>query len=68
MDDSVFASRRMTEALIKKAELDSIKTEDRTKIREKISHKKQKVALFKKQKHWLWSCYYRSMAHLQRTS
>ncbi len=68
MDDGVFASRRMTEALIKKTELDSIKTEGRTKIREQISHKKQKIALFEKLKHRLWSYYYRSMAHLQRTS
>ena len=67
MDDGVFASRRMTDALIKRAELDSTREEGRRKIRRQMNHKKPNVSLFKEHKLRLWSYYYKSMARLQGT-
>ena len=67
MDDGVFASRRMTEALIKTTELDTARREGRKKIRKQESRNKPKVSLFKEQRLLLWGYYYRSMARLQGT-
>ena len=41
MDDGVFASRRMTDALIKRAEVESTRKEGRKKIRQQMIHKSQ---------------------------
>ena len=67
MDDGVFASIRMTDALIKRAEVESKRKEGRRKIRGQITHKKPNVSLFKKQRLRLWGYYYKSMARLQGT-
>jgi hypothetical protein len=68
MDDGVFASRSMTEEIIKRAELESTRKEGRKKIRRQMSHKKPNVPLFKEQRLRLWGYYYKSMARLQGTS
>lgn len=67
MDDGVFASIRMTDALIKRTGLESTRKEGRKKIRRQINHKKPNVSLFKEQKLRLWGYYYKSMARLQKT-
>ena len=67
MDDGVFASRRMTEALIKTAELESTRKEGRKKIRGQMNYKKQNVSLFRELRLRLWVYYYKSMARLQGT-
>lgn len=67
MDDGVFASKRMTEALIKTTELDNTRKEGRKKIREQESRNKRKVSLFREKRLQLWGYYYRSMARLQGT-
>ena len=67
MDDGVFASIKMTDALIKRTELESTRKEGRKKIRRQINHKKPNVSLFKEQKLRLWGYYYKSMARLQRS-
>ena len=67
MDDGVFASRRMTDAFIKRAEVESKRKEGRRKIKGQMTHKKPNVSLFKKQRLRLWVYYYKSMARLQGT-
>ena len=67
MDDGVFASRRMTDALIKRAEVESTRKEGRKKIRQQMVQKKPNASLFKKQRLRLWGYYYKSMARLQGT-
>ena len=67
MDDGVFASIRMTDALIKRTGLESTRKEGRKKIRQQMNRKKPKVSLFKEQKLRLWGNYYKSMARLQKT-
>ena len=54
MDDGVFASRRMTDALIKRAEVESTRKEGRKKIRQQMIQKKPNASLFKKQRLRLW--------------
>ena len=68
MDDGVFASRSMTDEIIKRAELDSTRKEGRIKIRRQMRHKKPNVPLFKEQRLRLWGFYYKSMARLLGTS
>ena len=65
MDDGVFASRRMTDTLIKRAEVESKRKEGRRKIRGQMTHKKPNESLLKKQRLRLWGYYYKSMARLQ---
>ena len=68
MDDGVFASRKMTDDLIKKAQVESKRKEGRRKIRRQMTNKKPNVSLFKKQRLRLWGYYYKSMARLLGTS
>ena len=68
MDDGVFASRSMTDEIIKRAELESTRKEGGKKIRRQMSHKKPNVPLFKEQRLRLWGYYYKSMARLLGTS
>ena len=67
MDNEVFASIRMTDALINRTELEDTRKESRKKIRRQVNQKKPNVSLFKEQKLRLWSYYYKSMARLQRS-
>ncbi len=67
MDDGVFASRRMTDALIKRAEVESTRKEGRKKIRRQMNQRKPNASLFKEQRLRLWGYYYKSMARLQGT-
>ena len=67
MDDGVFASRRMTDALIKRAEVENKRKEGCRKIRGQMTQKKPTGSLFKKQRLRLWGYYYKSMARLQGT-
>ena len=68
MDDGVFASRSMTDEIIKRAELEGTRKEGRKKIKRQMSHKKPNEPLFKEQRLRLWGYYYKSMARLLGTS
>jgi hypothetical protein len=65
MDDGVFASRSMTDEIIKRAELESTRKEGCKNIRRQMSHKKPNVPVFREQRLRLWGYYYKSMARLR---
>ena len=67
MDDGVFASIRMTEAVIKNTELESKRKDGRKKIRGQKKCQKQNVSLLRGLRIRLWVYYYKSMARLQGT-
>ena len=50
MDDGVLASRGMTEAVIKKSELNATRVKGRKKLNERQQHEKKKVSPFKERK------------------
>ena len=56
MDDGVFASRRMTEFIIRETELKATRAVGRKRI-----HKRKFVPQFNSKKLKLWTYYYKSM-------
>ena len=67
MDDGVLASRGMTEAVIKKSELNATRVKGRKKLNEGQQHEKKKVSPFKQREQKLWGYYYKGIARLQGT-